>query len=113
MSSTTIVEDLDVLEDLSACLSSSLEQYVANELLLQRREEAFSDGIVPAVAFAAHALEHAVSPEPPSKRSARVLAAAIAVEHQAATRSAKADGGVERRADEVRREPLTEVSSRR
>ena len=58
-----VVEDLDVLEDFAASVRPRLERVVSDELLLERREEALGDGVVPAVALAAHALAHAVAPE--------------------------------------------------
>src|SRR3954466_11792290 len=76
MCTLRVVEDLDVLEDVGARSCSRIEGALAHELLLQRREEALGDGVVPAVALAAHALAHAVGlrirdPAPPSARFPR------------------------------------------
>src|SRR3954454_19005072 len=51
-----VVEDLDVLEDLGAQLGLGWPAAAVDELLLQGREEALGDGVVVAVAAAAHRL---------------------------------------------------------
>src|SRR5262245_250879 len=50
-----------------------------DEVLLQRREEALGDGVVPAVAAPAHARSDAMRGERGSVRLARVLTAAVGV----------------------------------
>src|SRR5690348_4788044 len=101
MSALSVVEDLDVFKDLGARSGSRHEGTIADELFLQRREEALGDGVIPAVAFAAHALAHAVTPQPSAKHPARVLAAAVAVEDEPGWRPAQLHGGVQRFADEL------------
>src|SRR4029079_17533267 len=100
MRTLPIVEDLDVLEDLAARAGSRLEGLIAHQLLLQRREEALCNGIIPAISLSAHALAHAVAPEPSSERVARILAAAVTVEEESGGGLPKADGGVQGFADE-------------
>src|SRR3954469_4461190 len=51
-----VEEDLDVLEDLGAQFGLGWPAAAVDELLLQRREEALGDGVVVAVAAAAHRL---------------------------------------------------------
>ena len=48
MRALPVVEDLDVFEDVDVRSGSCFERTIAHELLLQRREEALSDGVVPA-----------------------------------------------------------------
>src|SRR5215217_3176200 len=51
-----VVEDLDVVEDLVAQLGLGWPAAAVDELFLERREEALGDGVVVAVAAAAHRL---------------------------------------------------------
>src|SRR3954451_17471049 len=51
-----VVEDLDVLEDRAAQVGLGWPAAAVDELLLQGREEALGDGVVVAVAAAAHRL---------------------------------------------------------
>src|SRR5258708_34191491 len=70
------------------------------ELLLERREEALGNGVVPAVALAAHALVHAVAPQASPKDLAGVLAAAVAVEDETCSGPSQAYSSIQRVADE-------------
>src|SRR5258706_6031847 len=97
MTTLSIVEDLDVLEDRVARLCARDEIGVEDEVVLQRREEALSDGVVPAIALATHALHDAVLFERAAIVGARVLAAAIGVVHEAARRTTRAERHRERR----------------
>jgi len=83
VSSFSIVPHFDELEDLSAGVLSSTEAVAVNELLLQRREEAFHRGVVPAVALAAHADHAAGLGEHFLIVRTRVLAPPVAVVQQA------------------------------
>ena len=60
MAPTGVVEGLDVLEDGGPGLASSDVVRAVDELGLERREEALRDGVVPAIALAAHAAVDAV-----------------------------------------------------
>ena len=59
-----------------------------HEVFLQRREEALGDGVIPAVADAAHAHADPVGRERVEVVASGVLAASIGVMQQAATRLA-------------------------
>ena len=56
MASVAVVEDLDVVEDLGAQFGLRGPGAAVDELLLQRGEEALGDGVIEAVALAAHRL---------------------------------------------------------
>src|SRR5207237_6495880 len=56
VASFAVVEDLDVVEDFGAQLGLRGPSAAVDQLFLQRREEALGDGVVEAVAFAAHRL---------------------------------------------------------
>src|SRR5215467_9458633 len=58
-----VVEDLQVLADCGRSLRVRLPVGVASELELERREEAFRDGVIPAVGASAHTADHAMSSE--------------------------------------------------
>src|SRR6478752_9109313 len=60
MATLDIVEVVDVVADGSDSSGARWVAFVVNELGAQRRKEAFGDGIVPAVALAAHAPAHVV-----------------------------------------------------
>lgn len=55
MSPVPVVEQLDVIEDGSACFIAGEEAAMMHELVLEIAEEAFDHGVVVAIAFAAHA----------------------------------------------------------
>jgi len=57
MNSLAVVEHLDVLEDFGASLFAADESSMMNQLVLEIAEEAFDDGVVVAIALAAHAGE--------------------------------------------------------
>lgn len=75
-----IVKDLDVVEQLICCLSPRLEAFVMNRLTLQVAKETFAHGVVPTVAFAAHALTAVPRGESFAENCARLFAAAITVD---------------------------------
>src|SRR5512137_2837223 len=54
MPSSSIIEALHVLKDLSAGFVTSRKLPLVNQLGLQRGEEAFHDGVVPAIARPTH-----------------------------------------------------------
>ena len=60
MSSAAVVEDLDVLEDISLGFPSCLVFTVVHQFGLEGVEEALHGGVVPAVPLAAHAAQHAL-----------------------------------------------------
>jgi hypothetical protein len=59
MAALAVVEDFDVVEDLGAQLDLRRPRAAMDELLLQGREEALGDGVIEAVALAAHRLRDA------------------------------------------------------
>src|ERR1700681_470429 len=71
-------------------------------LRLERREEAFHCGVVPTVARAAHAADHAVLGEQLLELLAAVLAATIRVMQQISSRSAPPDRHQHRISDQLR-----------
>src|SRR5258708_7000450 len=83
MAPTAVVEGLDVLEDGGPRLASTNVVSAMDELGLERREEAFGDGVVPAIAFATHAAEDVVVAELALVLHARVLDAAVRVMEEA------------------------------
>jgi hypothetical protein len=51
----SIVEDVDVIRNIFLCKSATFVDVLLDTLLFQTSEEGFGDGVVPAVALAAHA----------------------------------------------------------
>ena len=72
----SVVEDLDVLEDLASSLRSRVVPAEVLKLGLERTEEALRHRVVPAVALPAHACEDPALAELPAEFLAGVLAAA-------------------------------------
>ena len=101
MSSSTIEEDFDVFVDRSSSAHSSRPQVSVHQLTFERTEEALDDGIVVALAAAAHAALHPGRPQLALVRKARVLAAAIGVMQHAALRSSIAKRHRQRTVDEL------------
>src|SRR5260370_34424176 len=77
-----IVETLQVIEELGARRRPSGPGRVVDQLDLERGEEALGDGVVPAVAPAAHAADDAVLRQHPLVVAAGVLAPAIRMMQQ-------------------------------
>ena len=86
---------------------------VVDALGLERREEALGDGVVLAVALAAHARDDAALGERGAVVVARVGAAAVGVVHETGDADAAADGVVERRQGRGRRSLVRSSPSRR
>ncbi len=63
MAPLPIIEHLDILEDVLCRLAPRRALPMVHELALQRPEETFHAGVVPAIAFAAHAGRDAVGGE--------------------------------------------------
>ena len=59
MKSLSVVEDFDVLKNRPARFVSRGKAQAMAELLFEGREEAFCDGIVPAIPFSTHAAHEA------------------------------------------------------
>ena len=55
MQTLAVVEDLDIIEYLEFCLLSGLKLFHINQFCLESAKEALGDGVVIAVALAAHA----------------------------------------------------------
>src|SRR5262245_26218260 len=72
ISPLSVVEDLEVLEQVGARLRAGGPRGTMNELDLQRREETLGDGVVPAVAPPAHAAD-----DPVLRQDALVAAAGV------------------------------------
>src|SRR5262245_46506272 len=60
MTSPAIIEELEIVEEVGASLAAGSPRRVVDELDLQRGEEAFGNGVVPAIAPAAHAADDAM-----------------------------------------------------
>ena len=63
MAPLPIIEYLDILKDVLCRLAPRRVLPMVHELALQRPEETFNTGVVPAIAFAAHAGRDAVRDE--------------------------------------------------
>src|SRR3989441_10664580 len=83
-----IVEELEVLEELGARRRPSGPGRVMDQLDFQRREEALGDGVVPAVAPAAHTADDPVLRQDPLVVAAGVLTSAIRMMQQTLRRGA-------------------------
>ena len=75
-----IVVAVDVFEDLGSGVIGILEAAALKHLVLEGADEGFGAGVVVRVGASGHALAHAGFGESVAERSARILAAAIAVE---------------------------------
>ena len=73
----SVVEDLDVIKQALDCFCPAPVPFVVDPLALETAEEAFRHGIVGAVAFAAHAADHAMRFENFPIIGRSVLAAAV------------------------------------
>ena len=82
MHPSSVVEDLDVLEDGCSSVSSSAIDVTTNQFLLECGKEALSYSVVVAIAFGTHALFHSIAPQTASERTTGVLAASVAVEYE-------------------------------
>src|SRR5881296_1078632 len=82
-----IVEELEVLEELGARRRPSGPGRVMDQLDLQRREEALGDGVVPAIAPAAHTADDPVLRQHPLVVAAGVLTSAIRMMQQTLRRA--------------------------
>src|SRR3989449_4039742 len=82
-----IVEELEVLEELGARRRPSGPGRVMDQLDFQRREEALGDGVVPAVAPAAHTADDPVLRQDPLVVAAGVLTSAIRMMQQTLRRA--------------------------
>src|SRR2546427_4672465 len=82
MSPLSVVEELEVVEELGARRSPRGPFGVVDEFDLHRREKALGDGVVPAVAPTAHAADDPMLRQPPLVVAAGVLTAAIGMMHQ-------------------------------
>src|SRR5678816_3916253 len=92
MSPQRIVEPLDEVEHISTCFVARSVATTIRALDLQRREEAFHGGVIPAVAATTHAASHTMRIEQPLEVLARVLAALVGVMQQLARCTAAPDG---------------------
>src|SRR5882757_2381741 len=82
MSSVRIVERFDVLKQTQSGLFSGFELFSLHQLRFEGGEEAFYRGIVPAVAFSAHAALDVGFFELISEKVSGVLAAAVTMEEK-------------------------------
>lgn len=60
MQATAVIKQFDIVEDRDPRLLAGTERAVPGELVLQVGEKALGDRIVPAVALATHACDHAM-----------------------------------------------------
>src|SRR3990172_11071377 len=101
MPALPVVPGLDVGEDRLTGGVAGAPVGLEDQLYLQRGEEALGDGVVPAVAFLAHARDEPVRRQERLVGAAGVLAAAIGVMQQPRTRPAIRERHPERRQREV------------
>src|SRR5438270_6043858 len=92
MSPLPVVEQLDVFEQLVACLSSGTPPARIDQFDFEGGEKAFRHRVVPAVAFTAHAAVDAVYRQQLLILVAGVLAAAIRVMQQTLRRLTVSQG---------------------
>src|SRR6266404_5618480 len=86
-----VIEALDVVEDGKPRLRARPEAVVIEPFGLEGVEEALDDGVVEAIAGAAHAANHAVAIEHVLVVGARVLSAAVGVMQKTGARTPAAD----------------------
>src|SRR5262245_65774697 len=102
MSPLSIVEELEILEQFSARRGACCPSGVVNEFDLERGKEALGDGVVPAIAPAAHAADDPVLRQDPLVVGTGVLTATIRMMQQAlgrAPRRQRHAEGVERQSN--------------
>ena len=99
--SPRVVEVGDIVDDSRARLCSSRQNESVERLGLQRAEETLDDGVVPTVAFSAHAAFDSVASQEPAILSTRVLHTAIRMMNHPARRSAVTHGHLKRRDSKV------------
>src|SRR5208337_2898681 len=92
MQPPSVVEHLDVLEDLPPPLLARLEDPFPDQLGLQGGKERLGARVIPAVAPATHALSYPVLPQMATKRPGAVLHPPIGVQLQIPRRSAMQQG---------------------
>src|SRR5205085_11393470 len=90
-----VVEAVDVQRDVTLDIVRVVPLRMILEFELERREEALSDGVVPAVSLAAHAAPDTVLFEDCAVVGARVVDAAVAVMDQAVGRGAQRERALE------------------
>ena len=83
MSPLTIVEQFKVFEDFAACLGSGTPVALINQFELEGGEKTLRHRIIPAVAFTAHAAQHAVRRQQLLILVTGILAAAVGLMQQA------------------------------
>jgi hypothetical protein len=101
MPALRVVVVLDVVTDCVVRFGAGLEGAAVHQFLLQRREEALGDGVVPTVARGTHAASGAVLLEQRAVLGARVLAAAVGVMNEPRRRTATSQSMPEGRDGEV------------
>ncbi len=97
----SVVEGLDVVEDLGGELGSGGPGAAVDELLLDRREEALGDGVVVAVAAASHRLRDPGGAGLLAEGQRDELAALVGVPDQPARGAAVREGHLRRVDDEL------------
>ena len=88
MATRAIVEAVDVVGQVSDRELSVLVDLLLDAFLLQAAEEGFGDGVVPAIALAAHRRQHSIADELLLKVVPAVLTAAIRMVNQSRLRPA-------------------------
>jgi len=99
MQTLPIIPDCNVFEDCCASRGSALE-YGITELGFHASEEAFNNRIIPAIALATHALNHAVRGEKFRKVFACVLTTTVGVKYRSGLGPAVRYGRTQGRDDE-------------
>ena len=79
----TVIKHFDIFKYILFSLGSGLVALMMNQLCFQRMEEAFRNGIIPAVTFTAHALDDAMLQQECAMTVLGVLTASIGMPNQA------------------------------
>ena len=95
MASPRVVEALNILRDCQGRRRAAPPIVAVNELMLDRREEALADSIVPAIPFAAHAADNVEFCQSVPVQRAGVLGAPIRMMQEAGVGKAPTKGHVQ------------------
>ena len=99
----SIIKDFDIFKAGSPHVGMGCVPYAMDALVLETVKPAFSGGVIPAIALAAHRTRHVEFLELFLKRIAGVLASSIRVMHDARPRSLAKPGHRQRIGDQIGR----------
>ena len=101
MKALAIVEDLDIIEDLETRLFSRVELLLIDTFRFERGKKALENGIIPAIAFSAHAASDTECSQNALMVLGSILAASIGVHERLSNRQTIHNSHPERIADEL------------